>query len=405
MNRFLIDGKKEYEYRDLLADIGMRDYYFPYYRTDSLYLFFVNLITALINDKPIALIDADLSENETGDVVDCGINRPMDLQPVRVESLDELLHQIIHSRSEVTLFTSGTTGQPKKVVHDVATLTRFVKTGERYSNQRWAFAYNPSHMAGLQVFFQAVLNRNLMVNVFNVTRADIYKAVDYWQVTHISGTPTFYRLLLPVERAFDSVQRVTFGGEKSEQKLYDAMAALFPKARLNNIYASTEAGSLFVAKGAAFQIPESVRGKIKVVDDELLIHRSLLGKSVDFQFVGEYYCTGDLIEWVNQAAGIFSFKGRKNELINVGGYKINPSEVENALLQMPGIVQAFVFGKSNSVLGNVLCAEIKLSEGVFFSEKEIRQSLSGKLQDFKIPRIIRQVNEFDLTRTGKMKRI
>lgn len=170
------------------------------------------------------------------------------------------------------------------------------------------------------------------------------------------------------------------------------------------MYASTEAGSLFAAKGDAFQLPEKLRNKFKIVDDELLIHRSLLGQSDNFRFEDDYYHSGDLIEWVDEEKGLFRFKSRKNELINVGGYKVNPEETERAILNIEGVLQALVYGKANSILGNVLCAEVKIEEGSELTELGIRNILKEQLQDFKIPRRIKFVNTFSLTRTGKIKR-
>jgi len=92
-------------------------------------------------------------------------------------------------------------------------------------------------------------------------------------------------------------------------------------------------------------------------------------------------------------------------LINVGGYKINPQEVEETILAISGVIQCIVYGKPNSVLGNVLCAEIKKVTSSELSETEVRKLLSNKLQYFKIPRIIKFVSEFTLTRTGKIKRV
>ena len=70
-------------------------------------------------------------------------------------------------------------------------------------------------MAGLQVFFQAFENQNTLVNVFSLARNEVYSLIEKYSVTHISATPTFYRLLLPFEKEYSSVQRITFwGGEK-----------------------------------------------------------------------------------------------------------------------------------------------------------------------------------------------
>ena len=101
----------------------------------------------------------------------------------------------------------------------------------------------------------------------------------------------------------------------------------------------------------------------------------------------------------------FRFISRKNELINVGGYKVNPYEVEQAILNMQEIQEVMVYGKPNSVLGNILCAEIKLMEGGNIDESKIRFYLSENIQDFKIPRRIKFVESFTLTRTGKLKRL
>ena len=233
----------------------------------------------------------------------------------------------------------------------------------------------------------------------------MFAFVDKYQITHISATPTFYRLLLPFEREYNSVVRVTFGGEKSNERLYDSIKKIFPFAKLNNVYASTEAGSLFAAKGDCFQIPRELYNKFKIENDELLIHKSLLGKSDTFEFEDDYYHSGDLIEWIDKKEGLFKFKSRKNELINIGGYKVNPSEVESMLLNIDGVQQVLVYGKKNSVLGYVLCADIVLAHNSHMTEIDIREYLQEHLQDFKIPRRIRFVDSMLLTRTGKLKRI
>lgn len=401
---FLHSAGKTYTYEELVENINRSTTYSPYFQSKDLYAYFANLIKALVTKQPIVLIDADSSPADMPYLDFALVNKPQEVGVSSFKDMDELIEALSQSTSEITIFTSGTTGQPKKVVHSIATLTRSVRTGDKYRNQVWAYAYNPTHMAGLQVFFQAFENMNPLVNVFNLQRSDVYAKIDEYAITHISATPTFYRLLLPVEKSYTSVQRVTLGGEKSDEHLYESIRKIFPCAKINNVYASTEAGSLFAAKGDCFQIPMAIRDKFSVIDDELLIHKSLLGQSDSFQFDGDYYHSGDLIEWVNQEEGLFRFKSRKNELINVGGYKVNPGEVEDAINAYPGVRQSLVYGKANSILGNVLIAEVQLEDGAEVADLDIRKALQGQLQDFKIPRKIRFVEAFTLTRTGKLKR-
>lgn len=404
MHVFLIDNGKVYTYTDLLNSLNASSQYYPLYKTADIYAYFVNLIQALINSKSLVLLDSDLNPSEIDGIDESMVNVAETVEQPQYANMDEVVAALQQSSSEITIFTSGTTGQPKKVIHSVSTLTRSVRTGDRYKDQIWAYAYNPTHMAGLQVFFQAFENLNALINVFNKQRSEVYELIARHQVTHVSATPTFYRLLLPYETAYESVVRVTLGGEKSDQNLYDNIVKIFPSAKINNVYASTEAGSLFAAKGDCFQIPEKIRDMFVVIDDELLIHKSLLGRSDSFKFEGDYYHSGDLIEWVDKKQGLFRFKSRKNELINVGGYKVNPGEVENVLLSIEGVKQVLVYGKANSVLGNVLCADIQLQDDSTLTNVDIKKALASQLQDFKIPRRIKFVEEFELTRTGKLKR-
>ena len=88
----------------------------------------------------------------------------------------------------------------------------------------------------------------------------------------------------------------------------------------------------------------------------------------------------------------------------MGGYKVNPGEVEDVISAIDGVMQVLVYGKANSVLGNVLCADIQLEAGSELTNVDIKKALASQLQDFKIPRRIKFVEQFELTRTGKLKR-
>lgn len=404
MKLFLVDNNKVYSYADLLKDINQKNYYSCLYKTNDLYKYFLNFLVGLLSDQPLTLIDSDINDNEINSL---GINEEINIKENTrkpyFETIEKVIEKIEKSTSEISIFTSGTTGQPKNVKHTVTTLTRSVRIDEKYAKQVWAFAYNPTHMAGLQVFFQVFMNTSTMINVFNQTRQSVYDLIEKYAIDHISATPTFYRLLLPVEKAYPTVVRVTFGGEKSDKKLYDSILKIFPKAKINNIYASTEAGSLFCAKGEYFVIPAAIKDKVKIVDNEVLLHQSLLGKSDSLLLNNGYYHTGDLIEWHNEEDGLFRFVNRKNELINVGGYKVNPQEVRDVILTIEGIQDAVVYAKANSVLGNILCADIKtFNNENNLSEIQIRNILSTQLQEFKVPRRIKFVDELSLTRTGKI---
>ena len=393
----------------LIDDINNLSSYNPYCKTERYYEVFKHIISSMIIGKEIILLDSDFSETElknfTGNNEFEQFAEPIHKENViRVSNKEQLIEILknTHDDWKVTLFTSGTTGIPKKVSHSFSSITRYVKISERNMNSVWGFAYNPTHMAGLQVFFQALLNGNSIVRLFEMSNQEIYSEIKTNKITNISATPTFYRLLLPCNQVFTSVSRITSGGEKFNKKTISKFKKIFPNAKITNVYASTEAGSLFASKNDVFTIKPEDQDFVRVKNrEELLIHKSLLGES-ELE-VEKWYNTGDLIEVLSDNPLKFRFLSRKSDMINVGGYKVNPLEVEEAIQSLSGVKNVRVFAKSNSVLGNIICCEV-VTDNDKLKESSIREFLQSKIQEYKIPRIIRFVDELSTTRTGKIKR-
>lgn len=374
------------------------------YKTSTLDLF-KNLIKALIHNKDLILLDNDFTDAEIITLIgEKYIENVVSVDSLGFDSFKSYLQLIIESKSKITIYTSGTTGLPKKVVHTIGSFTREVKTGSNFESLIWGLAFNPTHMAGLQVFFQALFNNNTLVDLFNIDTKTVNESILKHKISNISATPTFYRLLNNKDIIFNDVKSVTLGGEKSEDNLYRIVKRMFPFAKVKNIYASTEAGSLLCSDGEFFYIPERLKDKIVIKENVLYINESLLGKMSDLLIVKGWYCSGDVIEWKHDSVQYFKLIGKSNEMINVGGYKVNPHEVELELRSIDGIDNAFVFGKANSVLGNLICAEIVLEKGIEIEETKIKDILRKKLQQFKIPRKIFFVDKLNLNRTGKINR-
>jgi acyl-coenzyme A synthetase/AMP-(fatty) acid ligase len=270
------------------------------------------------------------------------------------------------------------------------------------SSNVWGFAYNATHMAGVQVFLQAIMNGNHLVQLFKIPKVDIYNSIDTYRVTNVSATPTYLRLLLPKNTVHPTVSRVTSGGEKFDSELSSALKLVFPNALFRNIYASTEAGSLFTSEGNSFKIPTEWRDLVKIENNELVIHKSLLGDEEIAN--GEWYRTGDIVQFIDTERMLFEFVSRKNEMINIGGYKVNPIEVEEELRAIDGIELARVFSKKSTIIGNILCCEITTSQD-YVDETYVRMQLSNKLQDYKIPRLVKITDTIRTGRTGKTSRI
>ncbi len=405
---FYIDGldNKKISYGNFFSDLANIKEFSPLCKQDSIYGYFVNISASLLSGIPITLLDSDLSETEIQNL--CGkrdLYAPKHIRIPEFHSFGEFLNAIKSGENTwiCTLFSSGTTGRPKRIDHSLKSLARHVKISPKHSGDIWGFAYNPTHIAGLQVFFQAVFNANTIVRLFGLSANSLLKTIEGESVTHISATPTFFRMLPDSTSAIPQVRAITSGGEKFDAHAMKKLGRIFPNARITNIYASTEMGTVLASDGDVFTPKANTAGLLKIVNGELWIHQSLAGSSEDIIPSGEWYNTGDCVEIISEEPLSFKFTSRKNEIINVGGYNVNPNEVEQALQEIDGIRAARVFAKKNSILGNIVCAEIVPSGGGA-DEASIRASLSKRLQPFKIPRIIKFVDALKFTKTGKLSR-
>jgi len=390
----------EYSYDRLLEDIRTQSVCSEISLTSDMYEIFVNIVIAILVHQDLLLLDTDFSHAEIkalGVKIEDLENKRY-IPNIKVSSVPELLAKICASQSwELSLFTSGTTGLPKKVTHRLSALTRMARISDGHLGDVWGFAYNPTHIAGIQVFFQALLNGNTIIDIFGLPQKEILERIEKYQITNISATPTFYRLLMPIEGNYPSVKRITSGGEKFDSKLTESLLRAFNNAQLRNIYASTEAGTLLESKNDVFKITDHAHAKI--VGNRLYVHTSFLGT---LNRATEWYDTGDLVEFTDIEKHEFKFIGRDNEMINVGGYKANPTEIEEVICSHPDVIQAKIWGKTNSVVGNILVAEVVCRQ--LLDESKLREYLRPLLQDYKIPRIINITDKIATTRSGKVKR-
>jgi acyl-coenzyme A synthetase/AMP-(fatty) acid ligase len=400
------------EYNDLFSKLLRKGNNNIYIKEENPFDVFLNLLRNFVNMKISVILDSDFSDKE---ILDLGITNNDLLKGEytqynlfeKFSSFDEII--LFYEKNKenigIEIYTSGTTGRPKKVVQSYENLTRAIKTGPSFIDNIWGFAYNPTHFAGIQVFLQAFYNQNELVYIFNLDYQLVYRSMLERKVTHLSCTPTFMKIFLNyIDEPLESVTSLTFGGEKFNLHLENKIKATFPEATLKNVYASTEAGSLFRSDGVYFRIPKKYKEFIKIEIDELYIHKKLLGKSSSFTLDGDWYGTGDLVEFIDHER--FLFKSRKSEMINVGGYKVNPTEIENIIKEIKGVKDVAVFGRKNSIMGQIIVANIITEDAVEEIElkQEIKKICKSQLQDFKIPRIIKFVELFDLTRTGKIKK-
>ncbi|HEX2896104.1 MAG TPA: class I adenylate-forming enzyme family protein [Marmoricola sp.] len=270
--------------------------------------------------------------------------------------------------------TTGTTGLPKAARHDWSVLGRTVAGVQPRPGQRWLLAYGPHQFAGLQVLQHVLASHATLVAPFPRQPRDGLTALLEEGVTCVSATPTYWRFLLAEARARTAelpvLEQITLGGEASPPDLLAELRQAFPQARISQIYASTEFGSVASVRdglpGLAVEVlfsEHNPTSNLRIVDGELWVRAGagMLGyaegtvAATESHDDAEWRPTGDLVEIVD---GRVLFRGRSSEVINVGGVKVHPLPVEERIGAVDGVAMARVFGRANRLTGAIVAAEV-----------------------------------------------
>lgn len=332
------------------------------------------------------------------------------LSESKTESCISISGEIEEVKSKWLIPTSGTTSKPKLVSHNILSLTNTLKLGS--SDFIWASLYDLNRFSGIQVFLQAVCSGNKLVIKEDATSlAEVISLFEEEKVDCISGTPTFFRKLLMV-KGFSklSLRSISLGGEIVDQKLLSSLKSSFNKAKIRHIYASTEAGVGFSVSDGLAGFPLKYLEqcgtlcKLKIGPENTLLVKSESSASTYVsgnKLIDEngFVDTGDLIDIKGDRC---FFLGRASGIINVGGNKVVPEKIEEFLLNIDGINSAKVYGKSNSFVGQVVCADIVLKDNL--DTKLIREYCKEGLELHEQPAFIKIVDELEITSSGKIKR-
>jgi len=294
----------------------------------------------------------------------------------------------ITDKTHITFMSSGTTGDPKQITHTYDNLIKNIKVRKDLKNAVWGLTYDWKKIAGSQVILQSHLNDGTLVNLFNKSYSEIVNLIEAHKITHISATPTFYRLLRNV--VFKNVKQVTLGGEVVNSNILFHIKKIFPNAKITNVYALTEFGTLFTSNKDYFEFSEKISTFIKIENNNIFIKEN-----------NSWINTGDMIEWLDNRK--FKIIGRETNMINVGGIKVNPLKVEESINQLDYISNSIVYGKKNSVMGMIVVADVVVLNANI-EVKQIKHDLIKKLNQYEIPLKINIVNDIALNSNGKLVR-
>ncbi len=323
--------------------------------------------------------------------------------------------------TEWVMFTSGTTGAPKMVVHTLAGLTgAILRNAAPDGPVVWGTFYDIRRYGGLQIFFRAVIDGgSLVLSDAHEAVADHLLRLGRHGATHVSGTPSHWRraIMSPSARAMNP-RYVRLSGEIADQAILDHLAHIYPHARVGHAYASTEAGVGFEVDDGRAGFPATMIGRLpsgvemKVEQGTLRIrsNRTALGYlggrgPAALADAEGFVDTGDIVELRD---GRWHFVGRQNGVINVGGLKVHPEEVEAVINRHPQVRMSLVRARRNPITGALVVADVVLREDGAATNGEVEQEIlrlcRAGLTRHKVPSAIRVVPTLAVATSGKLAR-
>ena len=297
------------------------------------------------------------------------------------------------NRSGLIVFSSGSTGRPKGILQDCEkVMDKFITLRDGW---RTVLFLMMDHFGGFNTLLSTFAYGGMGVCLPDRTAENVCIAIQQSQATLLPTTPTFLNLLIAsgCHRTYnlDSVKLITYGTEMMNETTLKRVKMLFPKATLKQTYGLSELGVLRSKSESDDSTWMKIGGnefKLKIVDNILWIKAdsNMIGYlNADNPFDEEgWFCTGDEVEVKGE---YMRFLGRKTEMINVGGQKVYPAEVEAVLLQDPNVKEAVVYGKKHPLMGQVVVSRVTLHEDEDINElsQRLRKLCSDNLTRYKIP--------------------
>ena len=364
-------------------------------------------------------LEAVVRAAEADAIVDDGEDGPPRL-PIEVGAACRLpLQRIDFSRAanretEWILPTSGTSGPPKLVLHTLRTLMAAIADAPL---QQWATFYDIRRYGGLQIFLRALSGRgSLHLAAAGESVNSLLTRFGAAKITHISGTPSHWRkVLMSGEARRIDPDYIRLSGEIADDAILAALRAFYPRARVEHAFASTEAGVVFAVGDGKAGFPaswleEDGAVQMKIIDGALCVRsdRCALGAlgagAPALRGEDGFVDTGDMVE---RRGDRFYFVGRRGGVINVGGAKVHPEEVEAVLNAHEFVRASRVFARKNSITGALVVAEVVLRDERTAdpgSEREILAACRASLAPHMVPARLRFVADLRVTDAGKLAR-
>lgn len=303
--------------------------------------------------------------------------------------------------SGLILFSSGSTGKPKAMVHNLDTLIDSFKDKKEKSMNMLVFLMF-DHIGGLNTVFNALCMGACLIIPKIKDAKTICELIEKYKIMVLPSSPTFLNLILISEeyKNYDlsSLRMITYGTETMPQSLLLKLKEVFPKVKFLQTFGTSETGistTSSKSSNSLFMKLEDINGEYKIVENELWLRSKTqvlgyLNASMDSFTSDGWFKTGDLVEVGGEYIKII---GRAKEVINVGGQKVLPAEVESIILEMEEISDCMVYGEKNAITGQTVVCDVVLNKNIENIKKRVRVFCKDRLDTYKIPTKVNVVDK------------
>ncbi len=310
-------------------------------------------------------------------------------------------HQMIknlqdNSQSGLILFSSGSTGKPKAMIHNFDNLVEHYKDKKEKSLNMILFLMF-DHIGGLNTLLNILSMGATMIIPENRNADDVCKLLQDYKIMVLPSSPTFLNLILmsKANEKYDlsSLRMITYGTEAMPESLLNRLKVAFPRVKFLQTFGTSETGianTSSKSSNSTFMKIDDPELEYKIVDNELWLKSKTqvmgyLNSSMDSFTEDGWFKTGDLVEATED--GYIKIIGRNKEVINVGGEKVLPNEVESIILEIPEIEDVMVYGEANIITGQTVVCDVVLKNELTQNEikKIVRKFCKDKLDTYKIP--------------------
>ncbi|HLC17147.1 MAG TPA: fatty acid--CoA ligase family protein [Thermodesulfovibrionia bacterium] len=329
----------------------------------------------------------------------------LELNAFEFRAKHSLIQSLQHKQSAgLILFSSGSTGKPKALVENLDEIVEHYRRG--HAGFRTLVFLMFDHIGGVNTLFHILTSAGTAVLTHTREPDHVCRLIETWQVQALPTSPTFLNLLLLSETYknynLESLKLITYGTESMPAALLKRLKEVFPKTRLKQTFGTTETGILSTKSKADDSLFMKIGGRgfeHKIVDGQLYIKSKTamlgyLNAANPFTEDG-WFPTGDLVE--EDRDGYIRIIGRIKEVINVGGAKVLPSEVETVVHEIPFVKDVMAYGESNAITGQSVAVDVVVEgkDDAMEIKNEIRSFCRSRLDRFKVPVRINIVNEIN----------